>query len=70
MSDSTSTKQTDQDFLSAASSKERGLVSEFVGFLAENKLWWMTPILVVLLLVGVLLVLGTTGLVPFIYTLF
>ena len=69
MSD-TSSKQTDQDFLDAAKGKERGLVSEFVAFLAENKLWWMSPILVVLLLVGVLLVLGTTGLVPFIYTLF
>jgi hypothetical protein len=69
MSD-TPSKQTDQDFLSAAKGKERGLVSEFVDFLAENKLWWMSPILVVLLLVGVLLVLGTTGLVPFIYTLF
>jgi hypothetical protein len=30
----------------------------------------MSPILVVLLLVGVLLALGATGLVPFIYTLF
>jgi hypothetical protein len=69
MSD-TPSKQTDQDFLGAAKGKERGLVSEFVDFLAENKLWWMSPILIVLLLVGVLLVLGTTGLVPFIYTLF
>jgi hypothetical protein len=69
MSD-TPSKQTDQDFLNAAKGKERGLVSEFVDFLAENKLWWMSPILVVLLLVGVLLALGATGLVPFIYTLF
>ena len=63
--------QQQDDFLRAASHKEeRGILAEFVGFMAENKLWWMTPILVVLALVGVLLVLGATGVAPFIYTLF
>jgi hypothetical protein len=65
--------QTEQDdsFLDAAShERERGLIAEFVGFMAENKAWWMTPILLVLGLVGVLLVLGATGVMPFIYTLF
>lgn len=58
-------------FLEAAShEQERGLVGEFIGFMAENKLWWMTPILIVLGLVGVLLVLGSTGVLPFVYTLF
>ena len=64
-------KSEENDFLSAAShKKERGLVAEFLGFMAENKVWWMTPILLVLGLVGVLLVLGATGVMPFIYTLF
>ena len=59
------------DFLDSAShDQERGLVAEFVDFMAENKAWWMTPILIVLALVGVLLVLGATGVMPFIYTLF
>lgn len=58
------------DFLNAAQDEERGLVAEFVMFMAENKLWWMTPILVVFCLLGVLLVLGATGVAPFIYTLF
>jgi len=58
------------DFLAAASEKERGIVSEFVAFMAENKVWWMTPILVVFGLLGVLLVLGATGAAPFLYTLF
>jgi hypothetical protein len=58
------------DFLNAAQDEERGLVAEFVMFMAENKLWWMTPILVVFGLLGVLLVLGATGVAPFIYTLF
>ena len=59
------------EFLDAAShDKERGLIGEFLGFMSENKVWWMTPILIVLLLVGVLLALGATGALPFVYTLF
>jgi hypothetical protein len=58
------------DFLNAAQDEERGLVAEFVMFMAENKMWWLTPILVVFGLLGVLLVLGATGVAPFIYTLF
>ena len=46
------------------------LIAEFFGFMAENKAWWLTPILVVVGLLGVLLVLGATGAAPFIYTLF
>ena len=70
---SDSTDQTDQhkdDFLQAAQEEERGLIAEFVAFMAENKMWWLTPILVVFCLLGVLLVLGMTGVAPFIYTLF
>ena len=58
------------DFLNAAQDGERGLVAEFVMFMAENKMWWLTPILVVFGLLGVLLVLGATGVAPFLYTLF
>lgn len=61
----------DQDeFLAAAAGEDRGLVAEIVQFMAENKLWWMTPIFVVLGLMGFLLVLGATGVAPFIYYLF
>lgn len=62
--------QSDEEFLQAAQEEERGLVAEFVMFMAENKMWWLTPILVVFGLLGVLLVLGATGVAPFIYTLF
>jgi len=37
--------------------------------MAENKVWWMAPILVVFLLFAVLLVLGATGVAPFLYNL-
>lgn len=69
MTDQNDTKK-DQDFLDAAQDQERGLVSEFVMFMAENKMWWLAPILIVFGLLGVLLVLGATGVAPFIYTLF
>lgn len=60
-------RQPDDDFLDAAQQKERGLVRELVMFMRENKLWWMAPILVVFALLGVLLVLGATGVAPFLY---
>jgi len=61
--------ETNEEFLQAASGEERGLVAEFVAFMAENKAWWLAPILIVFGLLGVLLVLGATGVAPFIYAL-
>ena len=49
---------------------ETGFFRELWGFLRDNKKWWLLPIIVVLLLFGALLILGGTGLAPFIYTLF
>lgn len=46
------------------------LIQEFLLFVTENKKWWLVPILLVLGLVGVLVILGSTGAAPFIYTLF
>ena len=48
-----------------------GLVAEFWYFMKHEKKWWLSPIIVVLLLVG-MLVIFTQGsaLAPFIYTIF
>ena len=46
------------------------IFKEFLAFLAENKKWWLLPIIVVLLLFGLLIALGSTGAAPFIYSLF
>ena len=51
-------------------SEQTGLVSEFVGFLKANKKWWLAPIIISILLLGLLVVLGGTAAAPFIYTLF
>lgn len=48
-----------------------GILTEFVEFLWERKLWWMIPMVVVLVLFGTLLVLAqSSAIAPFIYTLF
>ncbi|HEY1602900.1 MAG TPA: DUF5989 family protein [Pirellulales bacterium] len=46
------------------------LFTEFLYFLAQNKKWWLLPILLVMGLVGILVLLAGTGAAPFIYTLF
>ena len=63
-------KQTQEDFLQQAEQPQSGLVREFVDFLSHNKKWWLTPIILVLLLLGVLIALGGSAAAPFIYTIF
>lgn len=58
------------EFEKEAGQKRESFLSEFAQFLMNNKKWWMIPIIVVLLLVGVLLIVGSSGVAPFIYTLF
>ena len=57
-------------FEEAGQGKPASLIEEFRDFIFENKKWWLIPILLVLSLVGLLVVLGSTGAAPFIYTLF
>ena len=59
-----------EDLEQEASEVPTGLISEFIHFLMHNKKWWLVPIIIVLLLVGALVMIGGTGLAPFIYTLF
>ena len=58
------------DFARRASAAQTGFLHEFWFFLRQNKKWWLTPLLVILLVFGVLIVLGGTAVAPFIYTLF
>jgi len=59
-----------EKFRQAAGRPRTGLLREVIQFLAHNKKWWLVPILVALLLLGLLVILGGTGLAPFIYTVF
>jgi hypothetical protein len=50
--------------------RRTSLVREFWDFLRVSKKWWLLPIVVMLLAVGMLISLGGTAAAPFIYTLF
>ncbi len=51
--------------------KNKSLLVEIWDFLKVRKAWWLTPIIVMLILVGLLIVLGQeSALSPFIYTVF
>ena len=48
-----------------------GVAGELLGFLWARKLWWLLPMVTLLLMFGLLLIFATaSGLAPFIYTLF
>ena len=59
------------EFAKQAQEQEPGLLWEFWDFLRYNKKWWLTPIVLVLVALGALIVLAQgSALAPFIYTLF
>ncbi len=48
-----------------------GVVNELLSFLWQRKLWWLIPMIVVLMIFGLLLIFASaSGIGPFIYTLF
>ena len=50
----------DDDFAAKAAAGRTGLASEFVAFLKDNKKWWLAPIIISILGLGVLVMLGGT----------
>ena len=46
------------------------ILFEFYDFLRVRKKWWLAPIIVSILGLGLLVLLGGTAAAPFIYTLF
>lgn len=66
----TNRKKEASAFAEAAGEQRPGLLAELVDFLRNNKKWWLTPIVLVLLVMGALIFLSGTAAAPFIYTLF
>lgn len=58
------------DFEKASQQKQGNLLSEFWGFLKQNKKFWLLPLILVMLALAALLILSSTAAAPFIYTLF
>jgi len=54
----------------AAQTRGRGLLLDLLGLLAQTKKWWLLPVLIVMLLIGLMILLSGTAAAPFIYTLF
>ena len=59
-----------QEFLARAGARRPGLLRELLAFVMQNKKWWLIPIFVVLLVLGLLVGLSSAGLAPFLYTVF
>jgi hypothetical protein len=48
-----------------------GIVGEILNFLWKRKLWWLIPMVTILLIFGLLVIFASaSGVGPFIYTLF
>ena len=48
-----------------------GIVRELLVFLWKERIWWMIPMVIVLILLGILIFMAqSTPVAPFIYTLF
>jgi hypothetical protein len=58
------------EFRDLARQRRPSLAAEFWYFLKHNQKWWLLPILVTLLLLGLLVLLGGSGAGVFIYPLF
>ena len=70
MSDQRSGNTGRDDFATQADETRPGLFAELWEFLRHNKKWWLTPIILVLLLIGTLIPLTGTAAALFIYPLF
>ena len=54
-----------------AATRRARIVGELLGFFWERRLWWLLPMVLVLLVLGLFLVFAqSTAIGPFIYTLF
>ncbi|HDS85583.1 MAG TPA: hypothetical protein ENN97_10370 [Phycisphaerales bacterium] len=58
------------EFEQLSRQKRTTLMGEFIDFLKHNKKWWLLPILIILLAMGLLVFLSSSAIAPFIYPLF
>lgn len=59
-----------KNFTQLSNEKRISLLGEFWDFLKHNKKWWLLPIILILLGLGVVVLLSSSAVAPFIYTLF
>jgi len=59
-----------KEFLEHAGQKRSNILREFLDFLRHNKKWWLLPIVLILLLLGLIVLLSGSAIAPFLYPLF
>jgi len=71
MKDKHHTKSSDagEQFARQAKEASAGLLSEYLHFLRHSKKWYIIPTIILLLLLGLLVGLSASGLMPFIYAI-
>jgi hypothetical protein len=60
----------ENEFQRESQTRPPSVLAEFFDFLVHNKKWWLSPIILVLLIFSLFIVLTNTVLWPFIYILF
>jgi len=60
----------DKNFEQFSKETRASLAGEFWQFLKYNKKWWLLPIILILLVLGILVLMSSSALAPFIYPLF
>ena len=58
------------DFEKQAANPPSSFLSDLWLFIRQTKKWWLVPLIAVLLLMGALLAVSSSGAAPFLYTLF
>ena len=58
------------DMLELSRQKRPGVLTEYWRFVRSAKKWWLPPIFLVIVLIGVLALFGSGGGAPYVYTLF
>lgn len=57
-------------FAQQGQAQRTGMLADFIYLLRNNRKWWMLPLILVFIVFGVFMVLSSTGVAPFIYTVF
>jgi hypothetical protein len=63
-------RKPDEEFIAASHKPRTSLARELWDMLRNNKRWWLTPIVITVLLLGLVSLLAGSAVAPFIYTLF
>jgi len=58
------------EFERQAAQATPGLIRETTGFIRQSGKWWLVPVVLALVALGIFIVLAETAVAPFIYALF